>query len=534
MELPMARVRYRFPEEMELPENPMIRHLEIADRYDFKSPRRDVEAGAWAVANPKNLPSFSAVGYFFAKELLETQGVPIGLINAAVGGSPVQAWMSEAALKSFPSELEEARLWADDGRIAATEAHDRALSGEWFKDLYERDPGVIGSQYVWADPLTDTTSWQRIQLPGNFAQGGLKAAPGVIWLKRTFELSEEQAASDALLWLGRIVDADKVFLNGAWIGEVTYQYPPRIYSVDARLLKAGNNTLMVRVVANGTDGRFIKDKPYYLQTATGHLNLEGEWLAKQVVMDRPAPGQTFIRWKPMGLFNAMIAPLTPFAIKGVIWYQGESNTSRMPEAYESMFECMVLDWRQQWQGGQDFPFLSVQLANLGEPRALPGEDNWAVLREQQADATRIPNTAMAVSYDVGEWNDIHPLDKKTVGQRLALAARAIAYGEASVVYQGPRYAGHANIGDRIHIRFEGAEGGLQTRCGGPVGGFAVAGADGVFHWAQATVAAPDTIVISSEVVKEPRHVRYAWAQNPDRANVINRYGLPMIPFRTDR
>lgn len=536
MELPMERVKYRFPEVIANSENALIRHFEVPDRYNFKGPMSDLEGGQWLSASPETVLKFTAVGYFFAKEIQSAESVPIGLLNASLGGSPVQSWMSEDALQAFPDELAEAKRWADDEFIEITVAEEREQQGKWYADLQSIDPGTEGSEYIWANPETDTSDWTEMKLPGLFEQNGIKAGPGVIWLKKEFELTKDQLLSgDGRLWLGRIVDADKVFINGTFIGEVTYQYPPRIYDVPADLLHAGRNILMVRVVVNGDSGRFFNDKPYYLELGEEKVSMEGEWLGHRAYIDRKTPGTTFIRWKPVGLFNGLIAPLTPFAIKGAIWYQGESNVGRNPELYQEMFESMVSDWRAKWVGGEAFPFIAVQLANLGEPaeNSEPRDDNWAVVREEQYAASKLKNSGIALTYDVGEYNDIHPLDKETVGKRLALCARAIAYGDDGVIYQGPEYAEHESRKGKLIVRFSNVANGLKTREDATVDGFAIAGEDGVFHWAEGKIEG-DSVILWAETVSSPIHVRYAWAMNPSNANLYNSANLPAVPFRTDK
>ncbi len=533
MELTMDSLKYRFPEEVADSENREIRQFEVADRFDFKTPQHDLESGSWTSADPESVLQFSAVGYFFAKHIFESEGVPIGLLNASLGGSPVQSWMSEAALKKFPDDLAEGKRWANDGLIESTRKSDQDKSNAWFSKLTEADPGVSGSEYLWANPETDTSDWVEVTLPDFYSAQGLEDEPGVVWLRKEFDLTTADLTSDRIqLWLGRIVDADKTFLNGHFVGEVTYQYPARIYDVSKDFLKEGKNVLVVRVVVNGKGGKFFTDKPYYVKTDELNICLEGKWIAKQVTVQENAPRQTFIRWKPLGLYNGMIAPLTSFAIKGVIWYQGESNIGN-PEHYQDMFETMVKDWRKNWTNLDDFPFLTVQLANLGKPLEQPSDDNWALLREQQYAATRIPNSGMAITYDVGEWNDIHPLDKKTVGIRLARCAENIAYGHEDVVYRGPEYLRHTIEGDRVRVEFKYIANGLRLLEGDSLGGFAICGEDDVFHWAKARVDG-NTVVLSSNHVPHPTEVRYAWAQNPSNANLYNSELLPAVPFRTDK
>ena len=537
MELTMDRLKYRFPEVIASSANPLIRHFEVPDRYDFKGPQADLEGGFWVAADPEKLLRFTAVGYFFARQIQTEEGIAIGLLNASLGGSPIQSWMSEDALQSFPDDLKEAKRWADDDLIKSTISREAEESTRWYAELAKLDPGIDGSAFKWADPETDTDDWRLFSLPGSFEQNGLQPGPGVVWLKKEFEVTTEQAETVGMkLWLGRVVDADKAFLNGTFIGEVTYQYPPRIYDVPEGVIHPGRNTLMVRVVVNGDSGKFFTDKPYYLQVGDERVCLEGDWLAHRSYIDRPAPSTTFIRWKPEGLYNGLIAPLTRFAIKGAIWYQGESNTGRAPELYQEMFETMVQDWRSKWVGGEAFPFFAVQLANLGEPaeNGEPADDNWAIVREEQYAASQLPNSGIALIYDVGEWNDIHPLDKETVGKRLALCAEAIAYGRSDVLYRGPEYVEHKVVNGKLVVTFTLTAAGLKTRNGQAVGGFVIAGADGVFHWAQGKIEGNDTVVLWSKDVPEPVNVRYAWAMNPSNANLYNSAGLPAAPFRTDK
>ena len=232
-----------------------------------------------------------------------------------------------------------------------------------------------------------------------------------------------------------------------------------------------------------------------------------------------------------GLFNAMIAPLLNYRIKGVIWYQGESNAGR-PEEYRQLFPAMIRNWRDKWGQG-DFPFLFVQLANFMEPHAQPGPSDWAMLREAQLKTLSLPNTGMAVTIDIGEWNDIHPLNKKDVGKRLALAARHVAYGEENVVYSGPLFQSMEIVDNTANLSFGNTGSGLMATGGEELHSFAIAGADGKFVWAEARIEGSGKVVVWSDQVPHPVAVRYAWADNPESANLYNQEGLPASPFRTD-
>jgi sialate O-acetylesterase len=244
----------------------------------------------------------------------------------------------------------------------------------------------------------------------------------------------------------------------------------------------------------------------------------------------PLPGKTFIEWQPLGLYNGMIAPLLNYTIKGVIWYQGESNTGR-PREYQRLFPALIADWRRQWNQG-DFPFLYVQLANYMQVKDQPSESNWAELREAQLKTLTVPNTAMAVAIDIGEWNDIHPLNKEDVGKRLALGAQKVAYGDETVVYSGPIFQSMKTEGNKVVLSFAHIGSGLIANGGGELKYFAIAGADKKFVWAKAKIQG-DKVIVRNDDISNPVALRYAWADNPEGANLYNKEGLPASPFRTD-
>ena len=243
---------------------------------------------------------------------------------------------------------------------------------------------------------------------------------------------------------------------------------------------------------------------------------------------RPPADRKRHHHRPGNLFNGMIAPLIPMAIRGAIWYQGESNASRAYQ-YRSIFPAMITDWRKAWGQG-DFTFLWVQLANFKARKPQPGESDWAELREAQSMALELPKTGQAVIIDIGEARNIHPKNKQDVGKRLALAAGKIAYGE-DIVFSGPVYKSMAVEGGKVRLKFEQVGGGLVATGSGELKGFAIAGADRKFVWADAKIEG-DTIVVTGSGVKTPAAIRYAWADNPD-CNLYNKEGLPASPFRTD-
>ena len=524
MELTLERVRYKYPQEVAAANNASIRQFEVPDRYNFQQKEEDLPAGQWLTATPNHILRFSAVGYFFADELYRTYKVPIGLINAALGGSPAEAWISEEALKAFPAHYNEAQKFKDPNHITQLEAKDRSAQGAWSSRLSQADEGAKGG---WASPTLDDGQWSQTSIPGYWQAGELKGVNGVVWFRKDVTLTKEQAEQGDVIQLGRIVDADSVYINGRFVGTTSYQYPPRRYTVPAGVLKEGKNVLAVRVISNGGTGGFVPDKPYELQVGKDVIDLKGPWKYRIGARMEPMPGQTFVRWKPTGLFNAMIAPVTNYAIKGVTWYQGESNAGN-PAEYAALMKTLITDWRTHW-GGKSLPFLLVQLPNFMEPRSQPGESNWAALRQAQLQTLAVPNTALAVTIDLGEWNDIHPLTKLDVGKRLALQAKRLVYGDKKVVASGPMYQSVERSGSKMILSFTHTGSGLVARGGGELKEFAIAGADRKFVWAKAQILG-NKVVVWSDAVPQPVAVRYAWADNPSGANLYNKEGLPAAPF----
>jgi len=530
MQLPLERVKEKYEEEIAQANYPLIRMFTIPREYNFNHPQLDVAQGEWQEATPENLLDFSAVGFFYARELYEKLQVPIGIVSSNYGGSAAESWMSEEALQAYPNYLEVARKYRDEKILGDLIAADKEKEDAWYLNLDSLDSGLTES-IKWFDPSHDSGSWDNITLPAYLEDAGLAPMNGVVWLKKEFTLAASDAGKTARLMLGRIVDADTTYINGVLVGNTTYRYPPRRYVVDENILREGKNTIIVRLISNDGKGGFIKDKPYWISTGGEKIKLDGTWQYKVGAVTGPLSGPAFVKYKqPLGFYNAMLAPLLNLSIKGVIWYQGESNTDR-PEEYADLFPAMIRDWRKQWGIG-DFPFLFVQLANYMQTQEKPAESKWAETRDAQLQALNEPNTAMVVTIDIGEWNDIHPLDKKTVGQRLALAARKLAYGENSLVSSGPLYQSMEIRGNTITLRFENRGSGLATM-GGELSGFAIAGADGKYVWAEAKIAG-DEVIVWSERVESPQKVRYAWADNPDTANLYNTEGLPASPFQTTR
>ncbi|MGK7391034.1 MAG: sialate O-acetylesterase [Candidatus Cyclobacteriaceae bacterium M2_1C_046] len=523
MELPLERVKEKYREIINSTNNTQIRQFLVPDTYNFKSEQKDFTSGEWKPATPENLLDFSAVAFFFAKELYQEYEVPIGLINSSLGGSPVESWMSEETLKEYPDAYEELQRFKSDSLIQSIEEADKNRIDKWYSDLHQKDEGIQQNWHL----TTATDEWNEITIPGYWENEPLKDFDGIVWFKKEVDIPSSFAGKEASLWLGRIVDHDFAYVNGEPVGSITYQYPPRRYSVDPDILKEGKNTITVRVINQKGVGGFVPDKPYFLAVGKDTLNLSGTWKYKIGATIDPLESQTFVRWKPGGLFNAMIAPLLNYDIKGVIWYQGESNVYD-PVAYEERFPAMISNWRNRWEQ-DNFPFIYVQLANFLEEKSEPVESNWARLRQAQLKTLSVPNTGMAVTIDLGEWNDIHPLNKEDVGKRLALEAKEVAYDESDVALS-PLPVNASIDENAVIIEFKNAPNGLKAKDSSKLKHFAISNDGENFVWASAEIIDKNHVKVWNKAVQNPTVVRYAWADNPAAANLYNNEGLPASPF----
>jgi sialate O-acetylesterase len=510
--------------------DPQIRQFWIPTITNMQAAQQNLPIGFWKSAVGEDIRPFSAVAYFFAKHLYEKYKVPIGIINASVGGTPIEAWTSEEGLKDFAAL-----------QTTITKNKDTA----YINSLNRRpsntpriappvDAGLSGTT-KWFDVNYVPKGWRNINVPGYWEDQGVKDLNGVVWYRKEIDIPSSMVGKAAKVFLGRIVDADELYINAVRVGNTTYQYPQRRYNVPANLLKAGKNVFVIRVTNTNGKGGFVTDKPYCIFSGTDTVDLKGTWQYKVGLVNRPFAGGGFgggisAQNQPTALYNAMVAPVIQYNIKGILWYQGEANTAR-PAEYTQLLPALINDWRAKWNN-TSLPFLYAQLPGYMDYNYLPSESNWAALREAQLKSLSVPNTAMAVTIDLGEWNDIHPDNKKDVGIRLALAARKLAYNE-SLVYSGPLYQSAKIDGSKIILSFQHTGSGLIANDGEELSEFAIAGADKKFVWAKAKIENNKVFVWSDEV-KEPMYVRYAWADNPVQPNLYNKEGLPASPFRTDQ
>ncbi|NDV95344.1 hypothetical protein D0T84_10505 [Dysgonomonas sp. 521] len=524
MELPVRRTLDLYRDEVKDINNSRIRQFRVPMKYNFQNEETDLQGGEWKAVTPGNILDFSAVAYFFAKDLYDKHQVPVGLVNTAIGGSPAEAWISGEAIKNYPVYEAEAKKCAAVGFVEDTRAREQKAGNEWYAAMIKTDKGIG----LWHKEDVDTSGWDDFYLPGLWKDKGINVKNAVIWLRKEFEMPAGDAGKPAILRLGYIIDSDSAYVNGKFVGTTGYQYPPRIYQIPEGTLKAGKNTIAIRIVTNGWGG-IKEDKPYKIITGSKEIDLTGEWKYRVGAALSPAPASTFFQYKPTGLYNGMIAPLANYSLKGVIWYQGESNAGKAKE-YTNLFRDLIKDWRTQ-RNEPELPFIYAQLPELNKPSRYPSESGLAELREAQRLALKLPYTGMAVTLGLGEWNDIHPLNKKGVGRSLALEAKRVAYKETGVVSSGPRLEGVKLDGNNIVLTFESVGSGLYSN--DILNGFAVAGVDKRYVWADAIVIEKNKVKVWSNQVPQPLSVRYAWADNPQGANLKNKEGLPASPFQAE-
>jgi sialate O-acetylesterase len=509
-----------------------IRHFKVPKSWSDR-PETRLVGGQWQAASPQTVGRFSAVAYYFARDLRARKpGVPIGIIDSSWGGSRIEAWMDAAALhvdaQALSAKMREVRA-ADERTLAQT----RQRLSHWLAGADDA---------AWKNADFDDRDWDTIAVPALWESAGYSGMDGVAWYRSTFELSAQEAAAGVVLGLGMIDDSDEAWVNGQRVGATLNRWnTPRRYQVAAQTLRAGINHVAVRVTDTGGgggihdihDGHAVHadtDLPYVQPQGAARRALPARWKFRPakvtVAMD---DDKNLIETL---LFNRMIHPLQPYPLRGVIWYQGEANaTVADAHAYRDRFAGLIGQWRAQWQAPR-LPFLWVQLANFHSGADTATHSPWAMLRESQSRALALPATAQVVSIDIGDPDDIHPLDKQTVGRRLALAARHVVDGE-SLVFSGPVYRAAKFEGRSVRVEFDLQGSALAARGGGQVvHGFELAGDDHRFHPARAMIVG-DEVVVSSDAVTQPRALRYGWRDNPEDADLSNREGLPASPFRTD-
>ncbi len=531
MEMQVSGVNHA-DEEIKAADYPEIRFY-MVNRDLASAPRKDT-AGKWLVCTPDTVKDFSAVAYFFAREIHTSCGIPIGVINSAVGASSCEAWTPADVLladKSLPQPAP----------IAPEEYPDWKTYDAVCKQVYEaaahKDPGIQPECRAWATPEYDASAWKDVAVPGSIESRGMNI-DGAVWFRTEVELPATWSGEDAQLYLGPITDNSVAFVNGTEIGRVENNrrsWVFRTHKIPGKLVTAGRNVVAIRIFNEVGQGGFHPGYPAPLKIhrdGAGEVLLPKIWKCKVELALEPAKLARDLPYGysvPCALYNAMIAPFTQFPVRGFLWYQGESNAGRWDQ-HSILFPAMITSWRNLW-GDETLPFYFVQLASYQAREKEPSDGGWAFIRESQTKTLALANTGMAVTIDIGDATNVHPKNKQDAGKRLALWAKRDCYGETDTVVSGPLVASSAVEGNRIRIHFAHLGGGLKAK-DGELKGFAIAGPDKAFRWAKAEIDG-DSVLVWNETVPNPAFVRYAWANNPE-CNLYNAAGLPAVPFRTDK
>lgn len=558
MELPINRVMDHYPEEINICANPNIRTFKITERREFHGPLRELESGEWTPVTEDTFSNFSATAYFFAKHIYRMTGVPIGLINASLGGSRIESWMGRDMLEGYDDFLAVADRYCDDDFVTKRLAENERQADEWHRRL---DSADIGVRENWAQGQMDISTWKELEIPFFFQDTELKNFIGSVWFYREFTIEKQMAGKEAKLWLGTIVDSDTVYINGVLVGHTNYQYPPRKYIVPEGILREGRNVIVIRVKSEIGQGRFTDNKTYRLFSKDMDIDLTGIWRYHIGAACEMIGETDFVSWKPTGLYHGMTAPCHKYTIAGILWYQGESNTHETAGRYGDLLKRMITGYRKKWE--DNLPFLYVQLPNFQVERYDADRDktfcDWPRVREEQRRALETPDTAMVTAIDLGEDNDLHPLNKEGVGFRLAMQAAKLLYGKDSEC-DGPQIEtvsienGNTADGETVWkatLIFRSASGlyAVPKQSGQDLNPFFISAniapdafekteimdfelidKKGILHNAKAEIAGKSVLLTCRDQISAIREIRYCYRNTNQGALLYNKEGFPMTPF----
>lgn len=506
-------------------------HLFKVERKASFQPVDEIKSHGWKVCSPESVADFSAVAYFFGRELECALEMPVGLIQSAWGGTVAEAWTSSDGLREI-NDFKEQLLAIErvgQGKMDLEKKYIEDLKAFYIESA-KLDVGIQGKDTVFNSPDLNDSAWLSLDLPGMVESTQIGPVDGAIWFRKTIHLSKEDIRDSMFLHIAAPDDEDETWFNGYKVGESKVWDVPRKYSLPDNIIKEGKNVITIRLIDNRGAGGFMGEASHFALTGANgfRMGLAQNWkcklgydlqLVKTIPMKPNEPNQ------PSVLFNGMIHPLVPYAFRGVIWYQGESNVGRAKQ-YKKLFPALITDWRKQW-GSEDIDFLFVQLASYLKRNIRPVEDSWSELREAQRETLKLAKTGMAVAIDLGDANDIHPGNKQDVGKRLAFWALNKTYNK-NVPCCGPTFKSVRRNKSELLVEFENCYRELTTSDKKEVKGFAIAGKDGIYHWANAEIKG-NTIILNANMVSKPVAVRYAWSSNPE-CNLINSANLPASPF----
>lgn len=514
----------RADQEIKNADYPLIRSFKVK-RDMGVAPKKDFN-GNWEVCSQATVGNFSAVAYYFVRKLYKETGIPIGIINSSWGGSDIETWISPDAFNSLDDSFK--TKYKIEGNLEYFfESNEKNRTA--YESALETDQGL---KEIWQNPSTDISSWGNMFVPQIWISPDLSGIDGVVWMQYEIVLPESVSGKPAIIHLGKIDDNDDTWINGIKIGATVGYDIQRVYEIPSNVLKPGVNRICIRIVDTASGGGLYgESEDLSLKVGNDKYFLSGTWKYKLAESNKK---YNYIKINPniypSLLYNAMINPIIHFALKGVIWYQGENNANNAL-AYQTLFPMLITDWRNKWE--HEFPFYWVQLANYMRADDEPKESDWAELREAQTMTLSLPKTGQAVTIDIGDAMDIHPRNKQDVGLRLALNALHKDYGQEDVVYSGPMYKSMEIKGNKIVLTFDYATSGFNVSDKyGYIRGFAIAGVDNKFIWAKAYFDG-NKIIVYNDQIQQPVAVRYNWGNNPD-GNLYNKEGLPACPFRTDK
>ncbi|MGE4618285.1 MAG: sialate O-acetylesterase [Planctomycetota bacterium] len=540
--------------EMAAGDTPWLRRIKTPHVLS-RTPESEIQA-SWEVSSKETVGNFTAVGTFMARRLHEELGVPVGLLDINWGGTRAEPWTAMPAMKRHPrfrqrvAKLEsEIQRWGNRSQEEIAELFHQQKNdfeknaASWWQEKLKDDPGTKGT---WAAPQLSDGNWDEFPVPGLW-DGKNEGWDGFIWYRKTIEVPTEWVGKDLLLQPGAIDDADVTFWQGEEVGRTTNQHAvQRQYTIPGNKVSAGDATIVIAALDTGGAGGITGNSNQIRIRPAGAkedqaIALSGTWKGQRGARfsgDRgpnpPAPPAApgLGTGDPAVMFNAMLSPFVGYGIRGAIWYQGESNANQ-PEEYAELLPLMIGSWRDAWGQG-DFPFGIVQLAAFMGVSDDPVQGGWATLREAQDFTHRVVrNTGLVVLTDVGDARDIHPRNKQAVGKRLANWALNRCHGRNDLPESGPFFRSHEVDGDTILVNFDHVGDGLTGRRGKQIDGFAIQGSDGLWHWAKVEVVSKDQLRVSHIQATAPTAVRYAWQNNPVRANLVSSFGLPAAPFKTD-
>lgn len=543
MDLHTARLVDLYKEEFDTDVNPAIHLMQTGRNPSIKGPQDDIdEQGSypWESMSPDKVGHWSGIGYFFAKEMFKRSGgVPQGIINCSMGGSDIVAWIPTDLLReNAPRHVQTVEHLKQPGYLERCAALNRAI-GQTYNQLLEEDPGLKGQ---WMQTDLDDSDWEIVnQYDPHLGDADGRTWVGTLWFRKEFNVPQELVGKDSLLRLGCLVDADVAYLNGVKVGEITYQYPPRKYTLPAGLLKAGRNVLVIKLRTNGSPEKFVKEKPYKLYFHGGQtIDLEGDWRMKRGILMPRQPGVEGVNnGNASALYDNTIYPLRNYRIAGILWNQGETNAGR-PDEYRKLLPVLIEGWRRDFG---NVPAVIFGLANYMERHADANYNGgWAKIRESQRLGTQaLDKAGFVTAIDLGEWNDIHPLNKKESARRAALWMQRLYLGDTKEVVEGPAFESIAFSEGKAIITFKpGTADGLILRSGKPHSkdnpgiysfGFSIAGEDGIFQWCEAMVINDNQLLLWNDRIANPVAVRYAWDDDPI-VTLYNGAGLPAPSFST--